>query len=394
MDRPLQIYLDSSDFSNLCRVENAQILKKLMDFSSSGDVEFRFSVVHILEGVAVNQQYLEASKSRFEVMNGLCGRKCFVPPFEIMRREAEESASWVPYRDNGEWFPFDNLDDLEIPTYVQTCRELLADSALNRLQRRALSKQIFDGRGRLTSHALKYLGNRPKELLRDFAERYPISEKTVSLLLEAAMGRASREAAILALKDSILVLESFNEWPRKKWEEMRPVLEWLRKEGVKLQAMLDNVKTIANNAVDKSKALGLSDDGISKKLGELAEQLRSDLPGIVLRALGVDASATSAANSPSLTVFSGYAVELTRASSMTLKNNRVSKQSDFGDLLHSVYLPHVDVYRTDGFAGALLKGLLVDKAQRIVTSLESLPGVIEGRLARASADKRRNALTI
>lgn len=390
MDRPLQVYLDSSDFSNLCRVENAQILKRLMGFSSSGFVEFRFSVVHILEGVAVNQQYLEASKARFEVMDALCGRKCLVPPFEVMRREAEEDASWVPHRDNGEWFPFENLDDLEIPTYVQTCRELLADSSLNRLQRRALSKQIFDARGHLTTHALKYLGNRPRELVRDFAERYPISEETVDLLLEAAMGRASKNAAIRALKDSILVLESFNDWSRKKWNEMRPVLEWLRKEGAKLQAMLESIRSIANDAVEKSKALGVSDDGVSKKLGELVQQLRSDLPGIVLRAIGVDASATSAASSSSLTVFSGYAVELTRASSMTLKNSRVSKQSDFGDLLHSVYLPHVDVYRTDGFAGALLRGILVDKSRAIVTSLESLPAVIEARLVRANAGNGRN----
>lgn len=382
LGRKVQVYLDSSDFSNLCRLENNGLLNKLLEYRALGLVEYRFSIVHVLEGVAVTREYIEESRGRFEIMTELCGTQCLIPPFELIKLEAEP-LEFSPFGENGEWLPLDKLDDLEIPSFVQTCKELLEEPGLNRQQRRVLAKQIFNSKGQLTPLAIKQLGNRPQELIRDFSERYPLSEAGINLVLNAAMGQASRQSVIQELKNSILLLNSFNEWPSKKWEEMRPILEWLRKQGSKLQSMLTQMKSQVDGVTEKSMALGMTEFEVAKNLKELDKKLMRELPRILLKALRVSAEAVSTISwerTPALMTVCGFAASLTRASSFAVRNHRSSKQSDFGDLLHSTYLPYVDLYRTDGFAGSQLRG--GPDSEKIVVNLRSLQSAIEHKILR------------
>jgi len=376
----VQVYLDSSDFSNLGKSENAGLLKNLFEYRANGLVEYRFSIVHVLEGVAVTPQYIEASRARFETMTKLCGMKCLIPPFEVIIREFG-SSNFTPFSDDGEWFSLDNMDDFEIPSFVETCKEMLEDPSLNRQQRRALAKQVFNSKGQLTPLAVKRLGSRPQDLIRDFSERYPLSEIGINLVLDVAMGKGSKASVIRELKDSILILNSFNEWPRRRWEEMRPILEWLRKQGSKLQSMLAQIKANVDVVIEKSKAHGMTELEIENKLKELDKKLLNELPRILLKALRVQAEAfdsISGDRTPALMTFCAFAASLARASSIVPKNHRNSKQSDFGDLLHSVYLPYVDLYRTDAFAGSQLS--VNNSSGKIITNLRMLQPAIEERI--------------
>lgn len=63
------------------------------------------------------------------------------------------------------------------------------------------------------------------------------------------------------------------------------------------------------------------------------------------------------------------------------ENERNPKISDMGDVLHSHYLPHVDFFRTDGFATSVIQEIKLPFDTTIVGNLQQLPDAITKRLA-------------
>jgi hypothetical protein len=63
------------------------------------------------------------------------------------------------------------------------------------------------------------------------------------------------------------------------------------------------------------------------------------------------------------------------------KEGRDIKNSDAIDLIHTMYLPHADLWRGDKAFSTLLINNRVDFCTRIVPSLLELPGRIEAAIA-------------
>ena len=63
-----------------------------------------------------------------------------------------------------------------------------------------------------------------------------------------------------------------------------------------------------------------------------------------------------------------------------LCKQRKPKISDFGDFMHCVYLPYVDVFRVDGFVEPIIRALKLPYGTAVVGNLMELPAAIEARI--------------
>jgi hypothetical protein len=116
MDAPLQVYLDSSDYSRLSasRLDATMAATKaqLLHLRDAGICEYRYSYVHILEMAPVNVAAIDASERRLGLAQELCGVKCLYPTDELLRRElaiamkpAHGSGKALARSDDAEWLP-------------------------------------------------------------------------------------------------------------------------------------------------------------------------------------------------------------------------------------------------------------------------------------------------
>jgi hypothetical protein len=58
------------------------------------------------------------------------------------------------------------------------------------------------------------------------------------------------------------------------------------------------------------------------------------------------------------------------------------KQSDPSDILHALYMPYVDFYRTDGRFASLLGKVAKPASTAVVSNLLQLPSAIDREIAR------------
>ncbi len=72
----------------------------------------------------------------------------------------------------------------------------------------------------------------------------------------------------------------------------------------------------------------------------------------------------------------------TFSSSMTksLIEDRVPKDSDFTDAIHSMYAPYVDIFRADSCMAPIVERHVRKFGVDVVQKLRALPSVIESRL--------------
>ena len=116
MDAPLQVYLDSSDYSRLSatRLDATMAATKaqLFHLRDAGICEYRYSYVHILEMAPVDVAAIAASERRLGLAQELCGMKCLYPTDELLKRElaialkpAHGSDKALARSDDAEWLP-------------------------------------------------------------------------------------------------------------------------------------------------------------------------------------------------------------------------------------------------------------------------------------------------
>lgn len=117
MDSPIQVYLDSSDFSNLAnpsaRTEEIVAVETfLVEMQDRGLLELRFSEAHVTEASPVSPSVIPAGLGRLFTIQRLYGLKCLSHPADLMRGEIDNAHSRDPLlkqrctvrRDDGYWF--------------------------------------------------------------------------------------------------------------------------------------------------------------------------------------------------------------------------------------------------------------------------------------------------
>ncbi|NWA42538.1 hypothetical protein HX871_26395 [Pseudomonas reactans] len=377
MNTSMQVYLDSSDFSNLSRAQGkdghamSQIKSKLLHWVNSGKIEIRYSMAHIMEAVPVDIASAEFGQLRLSCIKQLCGTKVFMDPISLIINELSGTVTSGVLNDRGHWLP--NLAEL---WKDDTSNDQSTEPPKNRQQRRADKAK--------TKKALAT----DNTLVRDITREFPIKQ---SKTLEMLSAQDFTSALAIAMQDSVNDLDFLSNWYVKNWNTSTQFSTSLRTAGKGLNHLLTESSAELKTLHDELVATGASASEVNKRLTALAKQLADKAPQDFIDALSeghIPANSLVTASpegSPSMYVASKFIAQMFLSSVVSTKNTRKARDSDLGDLIHTLYIPYVDFFRADLATANALKNAQIKCKAKVVTSLEDLISNIESALDARSA---------
>lgn len=381
---PLQVYLDSSDFSVLsdpkARTPAREAVEKtLLSWQADGLVQLRFSYVHVIETGPVTQGVIDLARKRFECIKRLCGTQCFRDPFSILKDEVASLVGKTPaaedhLRDDGRWFP---EFDLDIQSPEDHLRETLA--AYPRKVRRAALSKHFDSKGRFKESTSNELAAMAHAKLTSEGEKYPLTQAAKAALLAYFSGRGSRDAYRRGIFSSMSDLSSFGDWYVAQWDKTVALSEWLRRSG---QNLKESLLAAAERA---ARLLADHPETITPELREATFQsMLERQPSSLTRSLLPMLEEPTAAEpfptweqAPVIMTLANVMCHVARLTAFVPTGARKPLASDMGDLMHAVYLPFADVFRADGFASNAIRSAKLPLSTQVVGNFLELPDTIQ-----------------
>lgn len=396
-----QIYLDSSDISSLSdnsRVQDHSDLQETWQFLLSqinqGTIAVRYSFVHITEISQLDHRYLDAALRRAATLNKLCNGQVLLAPDHLLRSELRIALGLdgntfpnYAYGTDDQWIPdIENQIASIRQSAIQTLHEIL--KSLPRAQRRPLEKLLFAGNG-LSERGIRELTKANSSLIPAFEAEFPLTEKfwKEDMLSLYLMGKITDKQLAKELKKGFANPENFIGWIVDRHDANLKVPGWLRSQGdnyIRFIAQLrDNVEVFQRAALatgrserdiqsELSMVLGTSDIRtkiLQREVEKLSAEARIEPDGFDVGEL---------ASVPMLDCLLN-AARLHAIANMKGRH-RKPRVSDMGDILHCMYIPHVDVFRTDSYGASVFRPLGEIYGTKIVGRLKQLPEVIEALL--------------
>ncbi|MDR6536980.1 hypothetical protein [Variovorax soli] len=388
---PLQIYLDSSDFSNLSNLarqaDYEHVKRFLLNARDRGEIEIRFSYAHVVEAAPTALEHLPFAIARFRSIQELCGPRCLVDPPTIIRHEfPSDHGNPLPslLRDDGDWCPSFS-GTLELPDLGALLQESL--SSLPGPERRRKVRQLFDTKGQLRPRALRMVRERAEAILASMQREYPMTAEATRSMERFVVGVGSEAEANRALRDSIKNLEQFAQWHAREWETTSKFSAWLRIYGENIRRNLSHTAGEVRTLYQAELASGRSGDVAKKLLNEGFNRASANFAqGLVksLHGAGLEGAANATPSwttSPGLMCIASVAVQAFRRTALDPTQSRKARTSDFGDVCHCIYLPYVDVFRADGFAATAISDADMPVRALVAPNLMQLPDVIRRALS-------------
>ncbi len=397
-NKPLQVYLDSSDFSVLSDTKNRtekhdDIEQRLMSWQAAGAIQLRFSYAHVVEAAPTTATSLEVARDRFRCIQRLCGKACLADPYALFEAEIRllgelelaENDLRV-YRDGGDWTPSIDSSEIGPPSTTTRFREEFDSMGLARAPRRKLERELFDQNGGLRLAARPRLRAMSPSFIEQASHQYPLTQKALRDLSDYSLGIGSREKATQGIMDSLNDLESFGEWYARDWERVTPLSQTLRQDGERLRESMLKLAEDVRQICEHHNRDGQSTELVATELQKAFQTVLRDRPTAFIRKLaaeqGFDLPQTieNVWRAASLMTVAHLTCHVGRLSALIPKGVRKPKTSDFGDILHAAYLPHVDIFRADGFMANAIADAKLPCNATIVGKLTDLPMAIERRL--------------
>ncbi|WP_144409849.1 hypothetical protein [Cupriavidus basilensis] len=266
-------------------------------------------------------------------------------------------------------------------------REELDSMHLNRKSRRKHEQEFFDSRGGLRSSAYKRLRSLALTAEQHAADQFPMTPAALRDVIQYSLGIGSRETAIKGIRDSMADLECFADWYAKQWERVAPVSLCIREIG---ESLMESLLALAQEVSGLCEGLanaGEPSDAVATGLRDVFTSLLRNQPRSLVRRLAAaqgitvgDAFDCSWENAPTLMTVANVMCHLGRRSALLPQRHRKPLASDFGDILHTVYVPHVDIFRADGFMANTISEAKLPLKTTVVGKFLNLPSAIERRL--------------
>jgi hypothetical protein len=145
MKTPLQIYLDSSDYSRAAAAnptaETQHVLRHLRAWRDGGQIQIRYSFGLIAENAPTDPAYLPSGVRRLTSIQELCGDCVLLAPSLVLELERNALVAGSPHtasiaRDDGNWTPLDP-SEVTFPARESVLRQGLAGD--KSIDRRALA---------------------------------------------------------------------------------------------------------------------------------------------------------------------------------------------------------------------------------------------------------------
>jgi len=373
--RPIAIYLDTSDYSRFADLgrrddpDAAQTLELLRDSTSRGLIEVRFSAIHLFEFLKdPSQRDLALRKVR--IVEELCGDRTFRffgNVFEIERknRDARVTLRDLVTSDNGEWFPATPEVTLE--------RDVVVDRVL----------ESFPSLGRKQLEAM--LPQAAAYLKQEMARQMPLSGTYESDLIERFLeGRTTGEEMGKRLtggfaKPSVLIAHYLKGNPKAEAlfgmlaEREKSLHEQLVEGRDRVKAISQLHLSLGGDINEPRSWVTHSRPTLDRARAELATLPPHDQQAI----LRGEYSANFPATSVYFNVVNAYIRDIIYPSKVMPE----IKESDAADILHALYLPFVDLYRTDGRFAALLGRVPLPAGTTVVPKLRGLRQEVLSRIA-------------
>jgi hypothetical protein len=387
---PLQVYLDSSDISSFASpppartAELREIEHYLRSRQAEGRIQLRFSDAHVTEAAATSREAIPAASARLAKIQDLCGAKCLPHFLDLATEEIQRTTDLKALprgdvlRDDGFWFPGVFVTEL-----LLSPENMLSQfSHLGRKERREYLKD-----GRLTSIARQKFGLRITQTLHGIARSLPLDAKSVEVWGRYYLEALPRGEAELALRRSLSDLKSFAKWYEDDSESAMAYSAILRDIGKDFKGALDAGRVDCSQLLEKAALSAISAEDVTQQVkATFNDELQRGIVDIAqsfAESMGakLDLKELNGLETvcPGIACVARLSLYVARRSVLG-DTPREAKVSDFGDIYHAVYIPYVDIYRTDAFMADLIREAQIPGRTITVGRLNDLPTAIENAL--------------
>lgn len=385
--QPIQVYLDSSDFSDIANVkkkpsEYSDVINYLLTKRDKGLIQIRFSEAHVVEAAPTTPDSIPAAIERLKTIHEICRNNSLAHPIDLMTYEvssnvisdSDDGRSHI-FRSDANWLPalFDFSEIIpDVEEYVRQDIE-----KMGRVERR---KYLKNGKPTALWYGEMRAANNATESI--MLNSLPLTTDAIRIFRRYFIGDASRKDALKALYDSITNLEVFGNWYKKDWERASDISRHLRNIGAEFETALNEARNqFEVMMLEQTEAVGDSKKLLDLSVRAFHEVLANSSSRLVNKlALQIGASPKLTEDiwqtSPGLTCSVTLAMHIARRS-VAAKLPRSPKSSDFPDCYHAIYLPYVDVFRADGFIAGMLRECKIPLSTVIVDKFLQLPVKID-----------------
>ena len=431
MNRPLQLYLDSSDYSTFGDVKDGKAsaevearYRTLQRYIEQGDIECRYSALHIVEAAPIEQDYIDKAASRLSVMRDLCGKKVFLGPFDLVIPDVlsayldEESPLSRPVErrrfharnDRGHWLPSGESQFAELQHDLkrmigspykfalsndEEMAKIKDDPELMRRLRLATSTPLAR-----TQFRQLIVSNWP-EFYAKLKEEVLASDEDSQLWLAFVLGNVSSEQLMERWMESLSdlpriapmigsrsgrVFSGLTKWFRdgsgKLGDVMLPALQMQKRmRSGEFSPELSEYTRALQKDLSKEFRSDREASEIARAKATItnpefkAAQYGKKLPSKRAIITNETLLAQSASVRGMTEVITAYFAKAVSAHEMPRKSEKLS--SDVGDVLHASYIPYCDVFRCDSFSESYLASVakmfgttVVPKQSTLIQSLD------------------------
>lgn len=403
---PIQVYLDSSDYSilsdpkknnkNLNRIKN-----ELISLTQRKVIEIRFSIVHVLEMAHLEKENCPLALSRFKILNELCGAKTLlsIPDMENMElvRLVHNSCYHPSTRikqvaiDNGEWFPaFSFESDFFEKMIITELFKAFRDLKIPRNERQRLKKQLTK-KGHISEKFLEYIPNGRDFFLKAIAQEYPLTDrfKHEDLFVKLIKKEITNDELMAEFKAGFFNLENFIGWYLNRSKESSSLPIWLRgfgqQQSEKIKILREKCERLFKTGIEigkSEKEILIELKTIEKDAEKSFEQNRKNyIMGLFTKRqnqlfkLGLSkkkwqeiVSKPKLGETPSIDIYLRSIVKYIFTNATNIKYKRRILDSDQPDLMHARYLPYMNIFRADKNTGNLLKPFAKAYQTQVLTS--------------------------
>ena len=417
-ETPIQIYLDSSDYSQLSDPHKLKSNQKLFELNRAlnsyvekGIIVIRYSCIHILEMAHIRMTDRQLSLKRFNLMKQLCKTHTLKPIPEIEDIEFRKLACNALFlsnkecaaEDNGRWFPdfADKVDNFR-QIAINSIRDTLNNMSLPRKQRKAIEKKMHKN-GKFTDTAFQYLSQNRNDLLEKLSNEFPLTNRfwKDDLILQFFGGKISNRELLNEIQLGFFDAENFIGWYIDRYKKGKSIPSWLRDAGNDNLKKIQYLREEYEKLMDFGIKTGKSEKEIYADIKKIEKRLKPSIKlhrekiltniwkkrrhkllkhGLTEKIWKEKIVNSNLGEIPSIDIYAQALFKYIINNVSNLRFQRKILGSDHADLLHIRYLPYVDIFRADGYMGNLIKPLAKSYNTQIVTSLGDIPDAINNYL--------------
>lgn len=395
----LTCYLDSQDYSILTDPKKLnsgleKIRSKLLEFSSSREVKFVFSIASVSEIVATSENATGLALKRAELLSKLCGSNALISIDRLLNLELQNlykraGPSEHVIDPQGNWFPniSEIIDENSSSDIVEeVVNQELNQPGLSRKERRAKEGKLLRN-GKPRAKLIKRIDEmRSKATAKALIEQFPMKPEFADVITRYCAGRATehefREAFLSTLRDITYMMQ----WFTTNFALSSPIAEIVRDPGrelgIKFRQIIEKIICRADelkvNRVDVNPTGrgGLISDHWSEaidfhlvsviNLAARENNIQLDNIDVQLIEKYCPGAAT-------------YIKALFRSAWANIGGgrNKLFEDSQPVDTLHAMYAPYVKVFRADRFMSPHIQAQVKHRGIIVVPKLEELVDVLE-----------------